>query len=103
MISLKKRKINVFLDTDWAGSIDDTRFTTAYCIFVWGDLIIWRSKKQYIVARSSVELEYQATVQGICEELWLKKLLEELQVKAKIPLKVNCDNKTIINISLNSV
>ncbi|CAI9771698.1 unnamed protein product [Fraxinus pennsylvanica] len=38
---------------------------------------------------------------GICEELWLKKLLEELNVTLKSPIKLYCDNKAAINISLN--
>ena len=74
----ESREVEVFTDADWAGSTEDRRSTTRYCSYVWGNLVTWRSKKQNIVARSSVELEFRVVAQGICEGLWLKKLLEEL-------------------------
>lgn len=37
---------------------------------------------------------------GICEILWLKKLLNELHVTIKSLVKLYCDKKTAINISL---
>lgn len=59
--------------------------------------------KQNIVTKSSAEVEFWAFEQGICEELWLKKLLTKLQIDTKTPIKVYCNNKTVINISLNQV
>ena len=38
----------------------------------------WKSKKQNVVARSSVELEYRAMATSTCELVWLKQLLGEL-------------------------
>ena len=46
-----------------------------------------------MVARSSVEAEFRAVTQGICEVLWIKRLLEELKVIRHLPMKVFCDNK----------
>ena len=37
------------------------------------------------------------------ERLWLKKLLEELNVTVKFPIKLYCDSKAAIGISLNPV
>lgn len=99
----EKREIEIFTDADWIGSIEDTRSTASYCTYVWGNLVTWRSKKQNVVARSSAEAEFRAVAQGICEGLWLRKLLEELHVKTKFLIKMFCDNKAAINISLNSV
>ena len=56
-----------------------------------------------MVARSSAEAEFRAITQGICEGLWLRKLLEDLQVTVKFPIKLFCDNKAAISISLNPV
>lgn len=39
-----------------------------------GNLVTWRSKKQLVVARSSVEAEYRAIVRGVCKLIWVKKL-----------------------------
>ena len=48
---------------------------SGFCAFIGGNLVTWRSKKQSIVARSSAEAEYRAMAQGVCELLWLKKLM----------------------------
>lgn len=47
----------------------DRKSTSGYCIFVWGNLVTWKSKKQAAVARSSDEAEFRAMDQGICERL----------------------------------
>ena len=39
----------------------------------------------------------------MCEGLWLQKLLEELHIKVKLPIKLYCDNKATISISHNPV
>ncbi|KAL6329493.1 hypothetical protein AAG906_021501 [Vitis piasezkii] len=40
------------------------RSTTGYCTYVWGNLVTWRSKKQSVVARSSVKAEFKALTQA---------------------------------------
>ena len=50
-----KKEIKIFSDVEWAGSVIDRRSTSEYCSFVCGNLVIWRSKKQSMVACSSAE------------------------------------------------
>ncbi|KAK3015974.1 hypothetical protein RJ639_007262 [Escallonia herrerae] len=54
---------------NWAGSITDRRSTSGYCTYVWGNLVTWRSKKQYVVSRSSAEAEFRAIALSICDNL----------------------------------
>ena len=68
-----------------------------------GNLVTWRSKKQNVVARSSAEAKYRAMALGICEILWIHKLLKELKLESKSPIKVFCDNKAAISIAHNPV
>ncbi|TYK07542.1 Cysteine-rich RLK (receptor-like protein kinase) 8 [Cucumis melo var. makuwa] len=61
------------------------------------------SKKQNVVSRSSAEAEYRAMSLGICEEIWLQKVLYDLHQECKTPLKLFCDNKAAINIANDRV
>ncbi|TYK01384.1 Cysteine-rich RLK (RECEPTOR-like protein kinase) 8 [Cucumis melo var. makuwa] len=98
-----KKTIEEYIDSDWARSVVDRKSTFGYCTFVWGNLVTWRSKKQSVVARSSVEAEYRAMSLGICEEIWLQKVLSNLHQECETPLKLFCDNKAAINIANNPV
>jgi hypothetical protein len=98
-----ERNVSIFTDADWAGSVTDRRSTSGYCTYVWGNLVTWRSKKQGVVARSSAEAEFRAMAQGICEGLWIHRVLEELKMKIELPLKLYSDSKAAISIAHNPV
>ena len=53
--------------------------TSGYCVFIGGNLISWKSKKQDVVARSSAKTKYRAMTLATCELIWLKQLLQELR------------------------
>lgn len=87
----ERKEVEVFTDSKWAGLIEDKRPTLGYCTYVWGNLATWRSMKQSVMARSSVEIEFRAIAQRICKGPWLRKLLEELHVVIKFSIKLYCD------------
>ena len=61
-----------YCDADWAGSLADECSSSRYCVFIGGNLVTWKSKKQDVVARSSVEAEYRAMTLVTCELIWLR-------------------------------
>ena len=56
----RHNRLECLTDADWAGSKEDRRSTSGYYVFVRGNLVSWKSKKQSVVSRSSVEYEYRA-------------------------------------------
>ena len=96
-------RVECFTNADWAGSKEDRRSTSGYCVFVGGNLVSWKSKKQEVVSRSSVESEYIAMAQSVCEIMWLYQLLMEVGIKTVVPAKLRCDNQTALHIASNPV
>ena len=97
------RAIEVYTDADWAGSPSDRKSTSGMCSYVWGNLVTWQSKKQHVVARSSAESEFRAVAQGICEGIWLDRLLKDLKIATSGPIHLMCDNQSAIAIAKNPV
>ncbi|RVW18591.1 Retrovirus-related Pol polyprotein from transposon RE1 [Vitis vinifera] len=69
-----------------AGAMDDRRSTSSYFTFVGGNLVTWKSKKQNVVACSSVETEFRGMALGLCEALWLSLLLQDLGYLSRQPI-----------------
>ncbi|KAA0062000.1 Integrase, catalytic core [Cucumis melo var. makuwa] len=55
-----RKTIEAYTDSDWTWSTVDRKSTSSYYTFVWNNLVTWRSKKQGVMARSSVETDYGA-------------------------------------------
>ena len=69
--------VSCFTDADYARSKDDRRSSFGFYTFYGNHLLSWKSKKQVVVSRSSVEAEYRAMTQGTYELMWLYSLLSE--------------------------
>ncbi|KAL6335066.1 hypothetical protein AAG906_026446 [Vitis piasezkii] len=97
------QSIEVYIDADWAGAVDDRRSTFGYFTFVGGNLVTWKSKKQNGVACSSAEAEFRGMALGLCEALWLRLLLQDLGYLSRQPIRLFCDNKVTCDIAHNLV
>jgi hypothetical protein len=101
--SLSPLKLYAYTDADWAGDPTDRRSTTGYCFLLGTSLISWCSKKQSVVARSSIEAQYRALADTTSELLWLRWLLQDMGVTFSLATPVYCDNRSAIQIAHNDV
>ena len=72
-------------------------------MFVGGNLVPWKSKKQSVVSRSSVEYEYRAMTEFACAIMWLHQLLVEVGIKTSVLEKLWYDNQAALHIASNLV
>ena len=63
-----------------------------------GALVAVRSVMQKIVALSSAEAELIALVLCIQEMMYVKKLIEAIELQVKLPMLVECDNKATVDL-----
>ncbi|GAV76368.1 hypothetical protein CFOL_v3_19843 [Cephalotus follicularis] len=94
-----ERQVDIYMNSDWAGSQTDRRSTTGYCTFICGNTVTWHSKKQVVVARSSADAVYRAMSHDIFEIMWLERMLIELGIPTSNPMILLCDNKATIEIA----
>ena len=95
--------LNGYSDVDWACIIDDRRSTAGYCVYLGDTLIAWSSKKQQVVARSSMEPEHRALAQVACEITWIESLLKELKFPLERTFVTWCDNLSASALAANPV
>ena len=99
-------ELHGYADSDWAGSCDDMKSTSGYCFSFGSGIFSWCSKKQEIIAQSTVEAEYFLGMEvpaAANQVLWLRKILADLYMEQKKATKVNVDNQTAIAISKNPI
>ncbi|GKE32295.1 ribonuclease H-like domain-containing protein, partial [Tanacetum coccineum] len=67
------------------------------------NLISWKSKKQFVLSKSSAEAEYRAMNNVTCEIIWILKILKDLNVSVELHVPVSCDSSSAIQITANPV
>ncbi|XP_075636923.1 secreted RxLR effector protein 161-like [Castanea sativa] len=60
-------KLHAYSDADWAGDSTDRCSITGFCFLLGTSLVSWHSKKQDVVFRSNIEVEYRALANTTCE------------------------------------
>lgn len=79
------------------------RSVNGYTVKLGESLISWKSKKQHVVLRSSVELEYHNMASSVFEIVWLLGLFSELGVFIVKPVTLFCDSKATMQIVANLI
>ena len=92
-----------YSDSNWISDADELKATSGYVFTLGGGAVSWKSCKQTILTRSTMEAELTALDTATVEAEWLRELLMDLPIVEKpIPaILMNCDNQTVI-IKVNS-
>ena len=91
-----------YADADWAGDQSSRKSTSGYIFVLGNGAVSWGSKKQSVVALSTVEAEYISGSLGVQEAIWERKLLEELGFNTKTPVLMQ-DNQGTIALAKNPI
>lgn len=100
-----KRNLNedpmvCYVDSDWAGDLNDRKSVSGYLFKVYGNTVSWITRKQNCVALSSTEAELVALCTAVRDSLWLKKLLNDMNLNIQF-IKVFEDNQACIALVRN--
>ena len=87
-----KTELSAYSDSDWASDTETRKSTTGYIMMICNGPISWQSKRQSVIALSSVEAEYYALTATIQEVIHLQQLLLQLDVKLS-NISVHIDSK----------
>ena len=87
-----------YSDANWISDADEMKATTGYMFTLGGGAVSWKSCKQTILTRSTMEAELTALDTSGVEARWLRDLLMDLPLVDKpVPaILMNCDNQTVI-------
>jgi histone deacetylase 1/2 len=75
----------------------DRRSLSAYCVFLGGSLIAWKTNYQTAVSRSSAEAELRAMALLTAEVTWLRWLLADFGVSVTTPTTLLFDS-TVLHV-----
>ena len=96
-------QLQAYSDDTWTSSPDDCHSVTGYCLFLGSSLMVWKTKKQSTVSRSSVEAEVRALAATVQEVIWLRWMLQDLGVPVTSPTPLHCDSTGALQIAADPV
>jgi hypothetical protein len=87
-----------YIDENWISDVEELYATSGYVFTLGGAIVSWRSCKQIILTRSTMETELTALDTTTMEVDWLRELLMDLPIVKKplTTILMNCDKQTVI-------
>ena len=64
--------------------------------------VSWSSKKQYIIASSSMEATYIIQTHAAMEALWMWSFVDKVRRTGRVTIMINCDNQWAISLAKNN-
>ncbi len=98
IFSGKGNKLQCYADASFGINDEQSRSTSGYALFLFGDLVNWRTKRQNHIALSSAEAEYVALSLAIRDVTNFSEMCKRINL-VKIDIEVFEDNMTTIEMS----
>lgn len=98
----KHIKVKVYCDASYASG-RDRKFISGEIVELNGSNVIWSSRKQSVIAQSTVEAEYIAMAVTAKQLAWLRQLLGEMNIDYQKPFHLMKDNQGSIALSDNPI
>jgi hypothetical protein len=95
--------IESFVDADWAKSLEDRKSVTGCIVKLFGNPVVWASKRQQTVALSSCEAEYMALSYSIQEVMWCKYWIYEVLGMDVNNIVIHDDSQSAIKLIQNDI
>ena len=103
---VKELKLIGFSDSDFAGNYPDSnKSTCGYVFMLAGGAIAWKTMKQTLVTTSTMQAEFIAVYEAVCEGVWIRNFLMQTKILSHIvaeALEVYCDNEAAVFFCKNS-
>ncbi|XP_071708736.1 secreted RxLR effector protein 161-like [Rutidosis leptorrhynchoides] len=85
-------------DANWIFGTNDSRATSGYVFTLGGAAISWKSSKQTVIARSTMESEFIALNKAGEEAKWLRQFIEDIRRCPKLvsAISIHFDSQSVI-------
>nr|ADE10054.1 rve superfamily protein [Tremella fuciformis] len=94
-----RRALLGWADADWGGCLDTRRSTTGYIFNTYGGIVSWKSRRQPTVALSTTQAELLASTEAGKEAIWLRQLLNDLDLGIDGAVPIYNDNNGAIQLA----
>lgn len=96
--------MHAYSDSDWATCPVTRRSVSGTLVFMCGAPVSWMSRRQQIVATSSMEAEYIAAYYAAQDVVWFRALLQDLDLQdPDRPTPLRIDNQSARSLAHNPV
>lgn len=96
-------KLTGWCYSDWGACPLIHRSLTGWFIQFGGSPVSWKTRKQYVVSRSSAEAEYRAMADKVSELLWFRGLLPAMGIPCTKPIVLDSDSLSAIHLAANPI
>ena len=94
--------ISLFSDSDFASDTTSRKSVNGFIMMLGGGPVSWQSRRQKSISTSTAEAEYVALFEAAKQSIWVKRLLEELNVTEELlgdKMVTFTDNQSAIAIA----